>query len=76
MTIYLLDSSLEVNVFFEETDAEYDDNVCISIIEKCPDDEKVFKGDETNIYITAEQACQLARSLNIAAQHSMNCNEI
>jgi hypothetical protein len=76
MPILLLDGSLEVNVFFEESDSEFEDNVCISIAENCPDEEKVFRGDETVLYITAEQACQLARVLNIAAQSSMTCDAL
>jgi len=76
MPILLLDGSLEVNVFFEESDSEFEDNVCVSIAENCPDEEKVFRGDETVLYITAEQACQLARALNIAAQASMTCDAL
>lgn len=76
MTVLLLDDSLEVNIFFQESDSEFEDNVCISIAENCPDDEKVFRGDETVLYLTAEQACQLARALNLAAQASMTCDAL
>lgn len=76
MTVLLLDDSLKVNIFFEESDSIFEDNVCISIVENCPDEEKVFRGDKTVLYITAEQACQLARVLNIAAQASMTCDAL
>jgi hypothetical protein len=70
MSIKLLDDSLEVNILFDLTDCEFNDNVCIQVIEDCPDDEKVFRGDETNLYLTAKQARQLASALLHAAEES------
>jgi hypothetical protein len=63
MTISLLDNSLKVEIFFEETDCEFEDNICIQFTETCPDEEKVFIHDETNLYMTASEAEQLAQIL-------------
>ncbi len=70
MTISLIDGTLKVNVYFEQIDCDYGDNVCLSIVEKCPDDEKVFRGDETNLYLTVKQARKLASALVNAAEDS------
>ena len=70
MAISLLDDTLKVDIFFEMKDCEYGDNVCLNIIENCPDDEKVFRGDETNLYLTPQQARKLASAFLRAAQES------
>lgn len=70
MSISILDDSISVEVFFEETDCDFEDNICISLIESCPDEEKIFIHDETNIYLTPDQAQQLAQALNTAAAAS------
>jgi hypothetical protein len=70
MPISLLDDSLKVDIFFEVSDCEYGDNVCVQITEECPDDEKVFRADETNLFLTAAQARQLAEALLKAAEDS------
>jgi hypothetical protein len=70
MSIFLLDGSLRVKIFFEKSDNDYDDDICITIEEDCPDDEKLFIADETNIYITPKQARELALALNQAAEIS------
>jgi SAM-dependent methyltransferase len=70
MILLLLDNSLRVQVFYEEPDAEFEDNVCISFLEDCPEDEKIFRADETNIFLTPRQAAQLAETLNNAAAES------
>lgn len=70
MTISLLDDSLKVNIYFEVNDCEFVDNVCVSFLEECPDDEKVFHGDETNLYLTPQQARQLASALLHASEDS------
>ncbi len=69
--IQLLDESLRVRVYYECDDCSYDDNICISITEECPDDEKIFIADETNIYLTPEQAKSLAMALINAVNESM-----
>ena len=69
-SVYLLDRSLKVEVYFEPEDREFNDNICISFCEECPDYEKIFVADETNIYLTSEQAHQLALSLMQAISES------
>lgn len=70
MAIYLLDNSLKIEIVYEASDGEYDDNIRVQIIEECPDEEKIFRHDETNLYLTPEQANILARLLDNAAQAS------
>ena len=70
MIISLLDDSLQVEVFFDEPDCDYRDNICISFSEVCPEDEKVFIHDETNIFLTPEQADSFAQVLTEAAAQS------
>ncbi len=74
MSLNLLDDTLNVDIFYEETDREYCDNICIRFWESCPQEEKLFVADETNLYITPEQARKLAAMLLDAVQHSQaNC---
>jgi hypothetical protein len=75
MAIYLLDNSLKVDIYYEEMDESYGDNVCISLTEDCPEEEKLFRVDQTNIYLTPEEACQLAKMLQAAARRSSSDHE-
>jgi len=68
MSISLLDESLKVNIYFEESDRDFDDDICIRIIEDCPGDEKIFRADETNIFITPDQAALLIMALQRAME--------
>ena len=70
MSIWLLDNSLKVSIYYDECDCEYDDNICVSIIEDCPEEEKVFRHDETNLYLTPEQALHLIQALKAATAES------
>ncbi len=70
MAIELLDGTLQVGVFFENKDNEFEDNICICFKEDCPEDEKIFYAGETNIYITPDQARELADQLTKAAEQS------
>ncbi len=70
MSLYLLDDSLSVDVYYEQCDDQFSDNICIHFVESCPEDEKVFLGDETNIYLTPDQARWLAEMLLAAASSS------
>jgi SAM-dependent methyltransferase len=70
MQISLLDNSLVVNVFYEIPDQAYEDNICIQLIEQCPEEERILRANETNIYLTPEQAAQLAEALSNAAADS------
>lgn len=63
MSLNLLDNTLNVQVFYEKSDSEFCDNICVRFWESCPDDERIFRHDETNIFITADQARILANLL-------------
>ncbi|MCA9961214.1 MAG: hypothetical protein R3E31_25365 [Chloroflexota bacterium] len=69
--IWLLDNSLRVDVYYDGGDSDFSDNVCVSFREVASADEKIFRVDETNIYLTPAQANQLALALIQAAKHSM-----
>lgn len=71
MTIHLVDDTLKVEIFYEKTDQAFSDNVCMRIIEDCPEDEKLFKAHETNLYLTPQQATQLASALARASEKSL-----
>jgi len=76
MSISLLDDSLKVDIYFEESDREFDDDICISFVENCPEEEKVFRVDETNLYITPDQACLLLLALQRAMEtYRASCQE-
>ncbi len=76
MSVLLLDNSLKVDIYFEESDREYEDDICISFSEDCPEEEKIFRVDETNIYITPDQACLLLLALKRAMEHyRSSCQE-
>lgn len=62
--ITLLDGSLKLAVFVEESDWEFEDNICLCFEEDCPEDEKIFKADETSIYLTPEQVALITLELN------------
>ena len=75
-SISLIDETLKVCVFYEKNDCDFRDNICISIIEDCPEDEKVFRSGETNLFITSVQARALANILQSAVDKSeANCSE-
>lgn len=62
-SIYLLDRTLKIDVYFDAEDCQFSDNICLSICEECVDDEKIFIADETNMYLSEEQASNLAEAL-------------
>lgn len=74
MTIYLLDDSLSIDIFFEDRDCDFEDCICVTINESCAEDEKLFKADETNIYITPIEARRLAQALLAACEASNEPN--
>jgi len=73
MAINLLDDTLSVAVYDDQSVCEYEDNICVSILEDCPDEEKVFRAGQTNLYLTRDQARQLGQALLAAAEES--CRE-
>lgn len=76
MSVVLLDGGLKISIFLEESDREFDDDICIQLIEDCPEDESILKFDETNIYITPDQACLLILALERAmASYRGSCQD-
>jgi hypothetical protein len=70
MSISLLDGSLKLDVFFDCTDRQFEDHICLKIIEDCPEEEKIFYAGETNIYLTSDQARQISVALLKAVKQS------
>ena len=70
MDIWILDDSLRISIYYEEGDCRFQDNICISMYESCPEDEKILIADETNIFLTQEQALTLSEALRTAALNS------
>lgn len=73
-SILLLDKSLKVKVSFSKEDCGFEDNICIVIEEGCPEDEKIFKHEESHIFVTCAQARELAAALTAAIEKSENCS--
>jgi hypothetical protein len=69
--ILILDDSLSIRIFYDRNDCDYEDNICVSIREDCPEEEKLFKADETNIFLTPDQARALAMALIDAVNGSL-----
>jgi hypothetical protein len=67
-SINLLDGSLKLNIYFEESDREFDDDICLCFTEDCPEDEKLFKADEVSIFVTPEQVALMILELNRALE--------
>jgi hypothetical protein len=74
MAIELLNGSLKIEVFFDQTDKEYEDNICICVQETGPEDEKILYAGETDIFINAEEARKLAAMLSQAADESSHAS--
>ena len=68
--ILLLDESLQIEIYFENADSDLEDNICMKIVESCPEEEKVFRHDESHLYLTHEQALALADALLKAVEKS------
>jgi hypothetical protein len=63
MTIYLLDKTLQIDIFYDCEDKDLEDNICVSIIERCPPKERLLQAGETHIFLTPGQAQQLGEAL-------------
>jgi len=74
MAIELLNGSLKIEIFYDKTDREYEDNICVCVREYGPEDEKVLYAGETNLFINAEEARKLAAMLNEAAEKSSHAS--
>ncbi|GAP40006.1 hypothetical protein [Flexilinea flocculi] len=66
MAVFLLNNSLKVEVFVDKADAEFEDDICVRITEDCAEDEKIFYGGETNLYLTREQAQEIIKEFQKA----------
>ena len=75
MPIYLVDDTLKVEVLYEPSDRQFDDDICLCIEESCPVEEKLFRADEVHIYLTPKQARQLGLALVQAATMSSDRGE-
>lgn len=70
MTIYLLDKTIQIDIFYDCEDQDLEDNICVSIIERCPPPERLLRAGETHIFLTPDQARQLGEALLGAASYS------
>lgn len=68
--IKLLDNTLQVEIRYACEDKDLADNICVKVIETCPEGEKIFVHDESHMYITKEQAQALADALLKAVEKS------
>ena len=74
MALELLNGSLVIDIFYEPKDKDYEDNICVCLKEYGPDEEKILYANETNVYLTAEQARDLADLLQKAADTSSHAS--
>ncbi|HSM23429.1 MAG TPA: hypothetical protein VK856_01030 [Anaerolineaceae bacterium] len=70
MILELLGGELLLKICYDNSDKDFDDNICLSYIEPCLDDTKLFRAKETNIFITPQEARSLADLLLKAAEAS------
>ncbi len=70
MEIKLLGGELIINICYENSDKEFDDNICLNFYEPCLDDTRLFRASETNLYLTSQEARELAEVLLKAAEAS------
>ena len=67
MSIYLLDKTLQIDISYECEDLELEDNICISVIERCPPAEKILQAGLTHLFLTSTEARILGEALLEAA---------
>jgi len=70
MRVKLLKGALIVSIQFEKSDSEYDDNICLCFEEPCHEDEHIFRGEQTHLFLTSEEARHLAKALLTVAEES------
>ena len=70
MTIYLLDKTLQIDISYECDDSDLDDDICISVIERCPPSEKLLRAGHTHLFLTPTEARVLGEALLEAAKLS------
>ena len=67
MSIYLLDKTLQVDITYSCEDLELEDNICVSVIERCPPAEKILQAGQTHLFLTPTEARILGEALLEAA---------
>ncbi len=67
-SISLLDGSLKLTIYYDPSDQEFEDDICLCFVEDCLEDEKLFKADETSMYVTPEQVALMILELNRALE--------
>lgn len=67
--ITLLDGSLKLSIQYEESDREFDDDICLCFVEDSRDEERLFRADEVSIYLTPEQVALIILELNRALEN-------
>lgn len=70
MNLELLGGELLLKICFDNSDKDFDDNICLSFIEPCLEETKLFRAKETNIFLTPQEARSLADLLLQAAEAS------
>ncbi len=70
MIIDLLKGALVVQIQLDKSDISYDDNICLCFEEPCHEDEKIFRADQTHLYLTPAEARKIAGSLLAVAEES------
>jgi len=70
MAIHLLDHTLQIEIFYDSEDQDLEDNICISVTERCPPAERLLRAGETYLYLTSEEARALGDALLGAANRS------
>lgn len=66
MSISLLENTLQAEIFYELSDASFEDNVCLCFTENCSDDERIFINEQTHIYLTLNEAKKLMAAFQAA----------
>ncbi|MBK7216253.1 MAG: hypothetical protein IPH95_04090 [Candidatus Promineofilum sp.] len=72
--ITLLDGSLNLSIFYDAADSQFEDNICLRFQEDCVEDEKLFRADEVGIYLTPEQAALIVLELSRAVEAARQSN--
>ena len=70
MAVLILDESLSIEIYYECDDCDWEDNITVRLREDCPPEERLLRSEETNIFLTREQAMALAEALLAAAAAS------
>jgi hypothetical protein len=70
MSIYLLDKTLQFDIYYDCEDHDLEDNICVTIVERCPPAEQLLRVGETHLYLTPDEARQLGEALLEAVEQS------